>query len=74
MNSGTSVRNDGTGWKIITCGSCTRGKIDEHNVFKEKSATTSYAKRNTKNDYAISSGRLLIDEPMLRHIKNCIEE
>ncbi|GFW51343.1 hypothetical protein TNCV_3254721 [Trichonephila clavipes] len=26
-----------------------------------------------ENDYAISSGRLLIYEPMLRHIKNCTE-
>ncbi|GFW96567.1 uncharacterized protein TNCV_2846241 [Trichonephila clavipes] len=49
-------------------------KIDEHNVFKEKSSPTSYAKRNIENGYAISSGRILIDEPMLRHIKNCTEE
>ncbi|GFW89313.1 uncharacterized protein TNCV_3966031 [Trichonephila clavipes] len=60
--------------KSITSGSCTRGRIAEHNVFKEKSGPISYAKRNIENGYAISSGRLLIDEPMLHDIKNCTEE
>ncbi|GFR06373.1 hypothetical protein TNCT_433801, partial [Trichonephila clavata] len=32
------------------------------------------AKRNIENGYTISSWKLLIDESMLRHIKNCIEE
>ncbi|GFU88009.1 hypothetical protein TNCV_1335781 [Trichonephila clavipes] len=45
--------------------SCTRGRIVEHNVFKEKSGPTSYSKRNIENGYAISSGWLRIDEPML---------
>ncbi|GFY26211.1 hypothetical protein TNCV_355271 [Trichonephila clavipes] len=58
----------------ITSRSCTRGRIAEHNVFKEKSGPTSNAKRNIENGYAISSGRILIDGPMLRHIKNCTEE
>ncbi|GFV69190.1 DDE_Tnp_1_7 domain-containing protein [Trichonephila clavipes] len=62
------------GWENITSESCTRGRIVEHNVFKEKSGPTSYAKRNIENGYAISSGWLLIDDPMLRPIKNCTEE
>ncbi|GFX20163.1 hypothetical protein TNCV_1437231 [Trichonephila clavipes] len=55
-------------WKLSVWKNC------EHNVFKEKSGPISYAKRNIENDYAISSWRLLMDEPMLRHIKNCTEE
>ncbi|GFW06988.1 hypothetical protein TNCV_3691841 [Trichonephila clavipes] len=76
MNSGTFVRNDGTGWekKLMKSRSCTRGRFVEHNIFKEKSGPTSYAKRNIQNGNAISSGRLLIDQHMLRHIKNCSEE
>ncbi|GFU68177.1 hypothetical protein TNCV_38871 [Trichonephila clavipes] len=74
MNSGTFVRNDGTGWESITSGSCTRGRIVEHNIFKEKSGLTSYSKRNIENNYAISSGKLLLNEPMLRHTKNCTDE
>ncbi|GFR05708.1 DDE_Tnp_1_7 domain-containing protein [Trichonephila clavata] len=62
MNSGAFVGNDGTCWKSITSGSCVRGRIAEHNVFKEKSGPTSYAKRNIENGYAISSWRPLIDE------------
>ncbi|GFX80155.1 uncharacterized protein TNCV_2108001 [Trichonephila clavipes] len=73
MNSGTFVTKDETCRKSITSGSCIRGRNTEHNVFKEKSGPTSYAERNIKNSYAISSWRLLIDEPMLRHIKNCTE-
>ncbi|GFV58841.1 hypothetical protein TNCV_1260681 [Trichonephila clavipes] len=71
MNSRTFVRNVRTSWQSITYGSCTRVRITEYNVFKEKSGPTSYAKRNIKNGCAISSGRLHTDEPMLRHIKNC---
>ncbi|GFV65633.1 hypothetical protein TNCV_1051241 [Trichonephila clavipes] len=74
MNSGNFVRSDGTGWESIASGSCTLGRIVEHNIFKEKSGSTSYAKRNIENDYAISSERLFLDEPMLRHIKNCTQE
>ncbi|GFU76416.1 hypothetical protein TNCV_4515711 [Trichonephila clavipes] len=73
MNSETFVRNYGTGWESITSESCALGKI-EHNIFKEKSGPFSYAKRNIKNGYAISLRRLLLDEPMLRHIKNCTEK
>ncbi|GFS69276.1 HTH La-type RNA-binding domain-containing protein [Trichonephila clavipes] len=32
-----------------------------------------YARRNVENGYAIRSGSLLMDEPMLPHIKNCTE-
>ncbi|GFY08147.1 c-terminal-binding protein [Trichonephila clavipes] len=70
INFGTFVRNDGTGWESITSGSCMCRRIAEHTVFKEKSDSTSYAKRNIENGYAISTGRLLIDEPMFHHIKN----
>ncbi|GFX93010.1 hypothetical protein TNCV_139541 [Trichonephila clavipes] len=41
---------------------------------KKKSGPTSYAKLNIENNYAFSPGRLLIDEPILRHIENCTEE
>ncbi|GFW02175.1 uncharacterized protein TNCV_4144411 [Trichonephila clavipes] len=74
MKFGTYVTNHGTCGKSITSGSHMRGRIAEHNVFKEKSSPTSYAKQNIENSYAISSWRLLIDEPMLRHIKNCTQE
>ncbi|GFV75475.1 hypothetical protein TNCV_1483201 [Trichonephila clavipes] len=74
MNSGTFVINDGMCWESITSGSCMHGRIAEHNVFKEKSDPISYAKQNIENDYAISSRRLLKNEPMLSHIKNCTEE
>ncbi|GFX13271.1 hypothetical protein TNCV_2990351 [Trichonephila clavipes] len=74
MNSGTFVRIDGMCWKSIISGSCIHGRIAEHNVFNEKSGPTSYAEQNFENSYTISSWRLLIDEPMLGHIKNCTEE
>ncbi|GFX62057.1 hypothetical protein TNCV_2227831 [Trichonephila clavipes] len=74
MNCRTFVENDGMFWECITSGSCMRGGIAELNVFKEKSGPTSYAKRNIENGYAISSWRLLIDQPTPRHIKNCTEE
>ncbi|GFX44326.1 hypothetical protein TNCV_1097661 [Trichonephila clavipes] len=64
MNSGTFVINDETGWESITSESCTRGRIVEHNILKEKSGPTSYAKRNIEKSYAVSSGRLLLDEPI----------
>ncbi|GFW50782.1 hypothetical protein TNCV_3590641 [Trichonephila clavipes] len=38
-------------------------------MFSNKSRPTSYAKRNIETGYAISSGRLLIDQHMLLHIK-----
>ena len=74
MNSETFVTNDGTCWESIISGSGMHGRIAEHNVLKEKSGPISYAKRNIENESAISSWRLLINEPMLRHIKNCTEE
>ncbi|GFV55902.1 hypothetical protein TNCV_1390181 [Trichonephila clavipes] len=74
MNSRTFVTNDGTCWERIASGSCMRGRIPDHIVVKEKSGTISYAKRSIENGYVISSWRLFIDEPMLRHIKNRIEE
>ncbi|GFY05812.1 hypothetical protein TNCV_4404791 [Trichonephila clavipes] len=43
-------------------------------MFSKKSGPTSYAERNIENGYAFSLGRLLINEPILRHIKNCTEE
>ncbi|GFX97481.1 hypothetical protein TNCV_2840411 [Trichonephila clavipes] len=73
MNSRTFVTNDGT-WESITSGSGMRGRNAEYNVLKEKSGPTSYAKKKLENGYAISSRRLLMDQPMLRHIKNCTEE
>ncbi|GFV99969.1 hypothetical protein TNCV_3567601 [Trichonephila clavipes] len=45
-----------------------RGRIVEH-VFIERSDPTSYSKQNIEIDYAISSCRLIIDEPKLRHTK-----
>ncbi|GFW62949.1 hypothetical protein TNCV_4452981 [Trichonephila clavipes] len=41
---------------------------------KKKRGPTSYAKQNIENCYVISSWRLLIDEPILHHIKNCTEK
>ncbi|GFV08083.1 hypothetical protein TNCV_1047121 [Trichonephila clavipes] len=74
MNSGTFLANGVTCWKSITSGSCISGRIAEPNVFNEKSGRTSCAERNSENIYKISSWRLLIYEPMLRHIKNCTKE
>ncbi|GFW78140.1 hypothetical protein TNCV_136091 [Trichonephila clavipes] len=74
MNCRPFVRNDGMVWESIISRSYMRARIAEHNVFKEKSGPTSYAKRNIENGYTIRSGRLLIEEPMLRHIKNCTKE
>ncbi|GFX18455.1 hypothetical protein TNCV_3370281 [Trichonephila clavipes] len=53
--------------------SCMRGRMAEH-VFNEKSGPASYAEQNIENSYKINLWRLLIDEPMLRHIKNCTEK
>ncbi|GFW32921.1 hypothetical protein TNCV_1774861 [Trichonephila clavipes] len=55
MNSGTFVTNDRMCWESIISGSCMRGRIAEHNVFKEKSSPTNYAKRNIENAVSVIS-------------------
>ncbi len=73
VNNETLVSNDGTHWSSIDVGSCVRGRISSHNIYKEMHGPTSYTKRNIEDGHASTAWRLLIDASMLRNIKNCTE-
>ncbi|GFW70978.1 DDE_Tnp_1_7 domain-containing protein [Trichonephila clavipes] len=62
MKSGTFVTNDGTCWESITSESCMRGRIAEHNVFKERSGPTSYAKRRSSPETGKMEGSTTLDK------------
>jgi len=49
------------------------GRRAQQNVFKDKAGPTTYASRVIKESSVSSAFKLLIDEPMLRHMKMCTE-
>jgi hypothetical protein len=64
---------DGTVWDEIPIGVENVGRRQQHNVVKEKAGLTSYASHRIKEGSALSAFRLIIDEPMIRHIRTCTE-
>ncbi|XP_072399462.1 uncharacterized protein [Diabrotica undecimpunctata] len=66
----TEQSKDGTTWKVIDSGSVP-GRRAQHNIYREESGPTSYAKRNVRNNCVVSAWHLIINDSMLRHIKEC---
>ncbi|XP_072377221.1 uncharacterized protein [Diabrotica undecimpunctata] len=66
----TEQSKDGTTWKVIDSRSVP-GRRAQHNIYREESGPTSYAKRNVRNNCVVSAWHLIINDSMLRHIKEC---
>lgn len=62
-----------TVWTVVGLGDKRPGKASAQNVIKETSGPTPYAKRHIIEGDMISSWKLLISEPILKHIKLCTE-
>lgn len=62
-----------TEWTVAEFGKTTSGRLACHNILKEKSGPTPYAKRYVSGDSVASAWRLFIDETILKHIKHCTE-
>ena len=69
-NIETSI--DGTIWQKIQNES-EPGRSQCHNIFKEKSGPTGYAKRNIMKGKVNTAFSLIIDDSMLDYIKTCTE-
>lgn len=67
------VAPDSTQWEVIDSGSCSTGRLARQNILREPAGPTPFAKRDIKENSFASAWRLLIDEPILRHIKKCME-
>ena len=65
---------DGTKWTVIDTNVSTAGKRGQENVVKEVPGPSPYAKRYVVGGLTSSSWRLIVDEAILKHIKNCTEK
>ncbi|XP_049811936.1 uncharacterized protein LOC126259307 [Schistocerca nitens] len=63
---------DGTVWKIVSVGS-NAGRLQSHNILRERSGPTSYAKRKIQSGKLLSAWRLSFSASMMHHIKHCTE-
>ena len=63
------IARDGTVWKRMAFGEELPGRLSQQNILKELPGPTPYAKRNIEDESATSAFKLLIDEPLLRHIQ-----
>ncbi len=70
---GTYSGRDGTVWSQADIGVESAGRRAQQNVFKDKAGPTTYASRAIEESSVSSAFKLLIDEPMLRHMKKCTE-
>ncbi|XP_054729834.1 uncharacterized protein LOC129238721 [Anastrepha obliqua] len=68
------IASDGTEWTCISPNAFEVGRCSQQNILREISGPTPYAKRYIENDKPISAWRLLIDEYILRRIKECTEK
>lgn len=66
------ISADGTCWEKIQEGS-SPGRLPLHNIFKDVSGPTGYAKKNIMKGEASSAFSLVIDDHMLEHIRSCTE-
>jgi len=67
------VARDGTVWLQAEAGVESAGRRAQHNLLRDKAGPTAYASRIVKEASVMSAFKLLIDEPMLRHVKKCTE-
>ena len=65
------VARNGTNWEYIEFSSKSKGTLQAQNVITESEGLTQYA--NRKLDGPLSAFELLVDNPMLTHIKQCTE-
>lgn len=74
-NQGTDLTEtaaDGTIWQQMKDVPI-RGKTQTHNIFREMSGPTAYAKRNIMKGSVRSAFSLIIDEHMIERIRKCTE-
>lgn len=64
---------DGTQWTVSTVGNTNTGRRAHQNIVREVPGPTPYTKRHLADDSLASAWRLLIDNNVLKHIKNCTE-
>ncbi|XP_043485885.1 uncharacterized protein LOC122513544 [Polistes fuscatus] len=72
INKKNEIAADGTNWEKIQEGSTT-GRLPLHNIFKDISGPTGYAKRNIIKGEVDSAFLLLIDRNILDYIISCTE-
>ena len=68
----TEISVDGTMWKKLQEGS-TPGRLPVHNIFKEMSGPTAYAKRHIMKGNVRTAFSLILCNSVMRHIKTCTE-
>lgn len=64
---------DGTTWYSTRLGLSSSGRMAQHNILKEVSGPTQYARRRIKEESVATAFHLLMDEGMIRHIQNCTQ-
>ena len=67
-----SSRN-ATVWQLKTDNGNHRGRAANHNILRMHPGPTPYASQGINMDSPLSAFRVLFDEPMLRHVKECTE-
>ena len=68
------VSPDGTKWEVINTDEVSAGRRAQHNVLRDQPSPSPHAKRYVIGGIASSSWRLLIDERMLKHIRECTDK
>ena len=72
IDQDTEISVDGTMWKKLQEGS-TPGRLPVHNIFKEMSGPTAYAKRHIMKGSVRTAFSLILCNSVMRHIKTCTE-
>ncbi|CAK9832670.1 PiggyBac transposable element-derived protein 4 [Anthophora retusa] len=72
IDQDSEISVDGTMWKKLQEGS-TPGRLPVHNIFKEMSGPTAYAKRHIMKGSVRTAFSLILCNSVMRHIKTCTE-
>ncbi|KAJ8882052.1 hypothetical protein PR048_018540 [Dryococelus australis] len=73
INDRDLVGKDGTEWEIVSTTTTHPGRLPRQNALRQAPGSTPYAKGSVTATSEASSRRLLINKPMLKHIKLCTE-
>lgn len=65
---------NGTTWEVYNTNSSTAGRCSSQNIMRVQPGPTSYATSRISTGSPLSAWKLLIDEPMVRHICRCTNE
>lgn len=68
----SEISVDGTMWKKLQAGS-TPGRLPVHNIFKEMTGPSAYAKRHIMKCSVRTAFSLILCNSVMRHIKTCTE-